>query len=121
MDDLINYLQKTTVRKASSISKIKTKSKPHPNQNDFTGIKMKNNINLIFNSFNEYNRRLKNSSNKLIKSQGNTIAKENIIIGLRKDLEYHKQVIKIITYIKNMQMKSVIIINKIMKKFSNIK
>ena len=46
--------------------------------------------NLIFNSFNEYNRRLKNSSNKLIKSQGNTIAKENIIIGLRKDLEYHK-------------------------------
>ena len=87
MDDLINYLQKNTVRKASSISKIKTKSKPHPNQNDFTGIKMKNNINLIFNSFNEYNRRLKNSSNKLIKSQGNTIAKENIIIGLRKDLE----------------------------------
>ena len=94
MDDLINYLQKNTVRKASSISKIKTKSKPHPNQNDFTGIKMKNNINLIFNSFNEYNRRLKNSSNKLIKSQGNTIAKENIIIGLRKDLEYHKLVNK---------------------------
>jgi hypothetical protein len=30
----------------------------------------------------------------LIKSQGNTIAKENIIIGLRKDLEYHKHVNK---------------------------
>lgn len=94
MDGLINYLQKSIVRKASSISKIKTKSKSHPNLSDFTGIKMKNNINLIFNSFNEYNRKLKLSSNKLIKSQGNNIAKENIIIGLRKDLEYHKHVNK---------------------------
>ena len=95
MDELINYMKKNVVRKTSSISKIRAKSKPHPNLSDYyNGTKLKNNIKEIINSFNDYNLKLKNKTAELIKAQGNKIAKESIIISLRKDLNYHKNINK---------------------------
>ena len=94
MEDLINYIKKTNVIKASSISKIKAKSKPHPNLSDYNGEKLKYNIREIIKSFNDYNLKLKHQASKLIKAQGNNIAKESIIISLRKDLNYHKNINK---------------------------
>ena len=94
MEGIINYLKKTAVRKGSSVSKIRPKLIPHPNLSDYTGIKMKNNIKEIFNSFNDYNLKLKRKTNELIKAQTDKIAKENIILSLRKDLNFHKNINK---------------------------
>ena len=55
---------------------------------------MKNNIKEIFNSFNDYNLKLKRQTNELIKAQTDKIAKENIILSLRKDLNFHKNINK---------------------------
>lgn len=94
MEEIINYLKKTAVRKGSSVSKIRPKLIPHPNLSDYTGIKMKNNIKEIFNSFNDYNLKLKRKTNELIKAQTDKSAKENIILSLRKDLNFHKNINK---------------------------
>ena len=94
MEEIINHLKKTSVRKGSSISKIRPKLIPHPNLSDYTGIKMKNNIREIINSFNDYNLKLKRKTNELIKAQSDKSAKENIILSLRKDLNYHKTINK---------------------------
>ena len=94
MEEIINYLKKTAVRKGSSVIKIRPKLIPHPNLSDYTGIKMKNNIKEIFNSFNDYNLKLKRKTNELIKAQTDKSAKENIILSLRKDLNFHKNINK---------------------------
>ena len=80
------------IRKASSISKIKIKINSPPNMNDYTGTKMKSHIKEIINSFNDYNLRSRSTAAKLIKAENNNIAKENVILSLRKDLDYHKNV-----------------------------
>ena len=94
MEEIINYLKKTAVRKGSSVSKIRPKLIPHPNLSDYTGIKMKNNIKEIYNSLNDYNLKLKRKTNELIKAQTDKSAKENIILSLRKDLNFHKNINK---------------------------
>ena len=90
----ISLPKTTNIRKASSISKIKVKITHHPNMNDYTGAKMKGYINEIMKSFNDYNLKTKSKVAKLIKAQGNNIAKESIIILLREDLDYHKNINK---------------------------
>lgn len=82
------------VRKASSISKIRVKLNPHPNIADYTGTKMKSHINEILTSFNNYNIKSKSTAAKLIRAEGNSIAKESVIISLREDLDYHKNINK---------------------------
>ena len=82
------------IRKASSISKIKVKLTHHPNISDYTGPKMKSHINEILKSFNDYNLKSKSTAAKLIKAEGDNIAKESVIISLRKDLDYHKNIKK---------------------------
>ena len=92
MKNKIDLIKTTNVRKASSISKIKVKLSPHPNMNNYTGVKMKSRIREIINSFNEYNLRSKSTAAKLIKAENYNIAKENVILALREDLEYHKKI-----------------------------
>ena len=82
------------IRKASQISRIKVKLTHHPNINDYTGPKMKSHINEIFKSFNDYSLKMKSTAAKLIKAEGDNIAKESVIISLRKDLDYHKNINK---------------------------
>ena len=60
--------------------------------NNYTGVKMKSRIREIINSFNEYNLRSKSTAAKLIKAENYNIAKENVILALREDLEYHKKI-----------------------------
>lgn len=94
MKRFITFPKTTNIRKASSISKIKVKYNHFPSINDYTGAKMKSHINEILKSFNDYNLKTKSTMNKLIKAQGNNIAKESIILSLRKDLDYHKNINK---------------------------
>ena len=90
----LSFPKYRNIRKASSISKIKVKLTSHPNINDYTGIKMKSQIKEIFNSFNDYTLKSKSTVAKLIKAENNNIAKESVILSLRKDLDYHKNVNK---------------------------
>ena len=92
MKNKIDLIKTTNVRKASSISKIKVKLSPHPNMNNYTGVKMKSRIREIINSFNEYNLRSKSTAAILIKAENYNITKENVILALREDLEYHKKI-----------------------------
>ena len=97
----ITFPKTSNIRKASSISKIKFKLNHYPNISDYTGSKMKSHINEIINSFNDYNLKTKSTAAKLIKAQGNNIAKESVIISLRKDLDYHKNINKNYKIYKN--------------------
>ena len=90
----LSFPKTTTIRKASSISKIKVKLTSHPNINDYTGAKMKSHLKEILNSFNDYALKSKSTAAKLIKAENNNIAKESVILSLRKDLDYHKFVNK---------------------------
>jgi hypothetical protein len=90
----LSFPKTTNIRKASSISKIKVKLTSHPNINDYTGAKMKSHLKEILNSFNDYTLKSKSTAAKLIKTENNNIAKESVILSLRKDLEYHKHVNK---------------------------
>ena len=90
----LSFPKTTNIRKASSISKIKSKLTSHPNINDYTGAKMKSHLKEILNSFNDYTLKSKSTAAKLIKTENNNIAKESVILSLRKDLEYHKHVNK---------------------------
>ena len=85
-----------TLRIASSISKIKVRYNYHPNIGDykepFNESKMRLKINEILNSFSSYNDKSKSTAAKLIKEENLKNAKENIIISLREDLEYHKKI-----------------------------
>ena len=88
----LSFPKTKNIRKASSISKIKIKINSAPNMNDYTGTKMKSHIKEIINSFNDYNLRSRSTAAKLIKAENNNIAKESVILSLRKDLDYHKNV-----------------------------
>ena len=88
----ISFPKTKNIRKASSISKIKIKISSHPDVKDYTGAKMKSHIKEIINSFNDYNLRSKSTAAKLIKAENNNIAKESVILSLRKDLDYHKNI-----------------------------
>jgi len=88
----LSFPKTTNIRKASSISKIKVKLTSHPNINDYTGAKMKSHLKEILNSFNDYTLKSKSTAAKLIKAENTNIAKESVILSLRKDLEYHKHV-----------------------------
>ena len=90
----LSFQKTTNIRKASSISKIKVKLTSYPNVNDYTGAKMKYHLNEILNSFNDYTLKSKSTAAKLIKAENNNIAKESVILSLRKDLDYHKHVNK---------------------------
>ena len=85
-----------TLRIASSISKIKVRYNYHPSIGDykepFNESKMRLKINEILNSFSSYNDKSKSTAAKLIKEENLKNAKENIIISLREDLEYHKKI-----------------------------
>ena len=85
-----------TLRIASSISKIKVRYNYYPNIGDykepFNESKMRLKINEILNSFSSYNDKSKSTAAKLIKEENLKNAKENIIISLREDLEYHKKI-----------------------------
>ena len=86
----LSFPETKNIRKASSISKIKINSVS--NMNDYAGTKMKSHIKEIINSFNDYNLRSRSTAAKLIKAENNNIAKESVILSLRKDLDYHKNV-----------------------------
>ena len=90
----LSFPKTTNIRKASSISKIKSKLTSHPNINDYTGAKMKSHLKEILNSFNDYTLKSKSTAAKLIKAENNNIAKESVILSLREDLDYHKHVNK---------------------------
>ena len=90
----LSFPKTTNIRKASSISKIKSKLTSHPNINDYTGAKMKSHLKEILNSFNDYTLKSKSTAAKLIKTENNNIAKESVILSLREDLDYHKHVNK---------------------------
>ena len=90
----ISIPKTTNIRKASSISKIKVKITHYPNINDYTSTKMKCRIREILNSFSDYKKKSKSTAAKLIQAENNNIAKESVIISLRKDLDYHKNINK---------------------------
>ena len=81
----LSFPKTTNIRKASSISKIKSKLTSHPNINDYTGAKMKSHLKEILNSFNDYTLKSKSTAAKLIKAENNNIAKESVILSLRED------------------------------------
>jgi hypothetical protein len=53
---------------------------------------MKSHINEIITSFNNYTSRTKSTAAKLVKAEGESIAKKNVILSLREDYEYHKKI-----------------------------
>ena len=79
-------------RTASSISKIKVNLSYPPPIGDYTPSKIKKQINEILSSISIYNKYSKSTSNKLITRECAINAKENIILALREDLEYHKKI-----------------------------
>lgn len=89
-------IKSNTLRTASSISKIKVRYNNPPNIDDykepFNENKMRLKINEILKSFSSYNNKSKLTAAKLIKKENLKNAKENIIISLRQDLEYHKKI-----------------------------
>lgn len=95
MEEKYDYSKiKLLSRKASSFSKVKFQLNSYPNQSHYTGVKMKCRIKEIYESINEYNQKAKKKVNQLIKAQKNKTAKENVIIELRNDLAYHKNIMK---------------------------
>ena len=94
MNSKLLLLKNTNTRKASSISKIRVKYNPRCSLADYTGTKMKSHINEILTSFKNYTNKTKTTANKLIKAEGNCIAKKNVILSLREDLAYHKKINK---------------------------
>lgn len=88
-------LHKHNVRNASAISKIKIDINEYPSQTDYNNPKKLNTqIEQIFKSMNNYNAKNKSYSVKLLKTTGSNIAKENIILSLRKDLDFHRGIKK---------------------------
>ena len=94
MNSKLILLKNKNTRKASSISKIRVKYNPRCSLADYTGTKMKSHINEILTSFRNYTNKSKTTANKLIKAEGNYIAKKNVILSLREDLAYHKKINK---------------------------
>ena len=90
----LSFPKTNKIRKASSISRIKVKLTSHPNVDDYTGPKMKYHLKNILNSFSDYTLKSKSTATKLIKAENINIAKECVILSLRKDLDYHKNVNK---------------------------
>ena len=76
----------------TSISKIKVKYNIPPSIGEYSETKVKSRINEILTSFSNYNQNSKSTAAKLIKKENLKNAKESVIISLREDLEYHKQV-----------------------------
>ena len=96
MKEKIKYWKANTLRTASSISKIKVKYNYPPSIGEYTEPfnenKMRSKINEILSSISTYNNKSKSTAAKLIKEEHLKNAKENIIISLREDLEYHKKI-----------------------------
>lgn len=96
MKEKIKYWKANTLRTASSISKIKVKYNYPPSIGEYTEPfnenKMRSKINEILSSISTYNDKSKSTAAKLIKEEYLKNAKENIIISLREDLEYHKKI-----------------------------
>ena len=96
MQEKIKLWKSSTLRVASSISKIKVKYNYPPSigeyKESFNENKMRLKIKEIFKSFSSYNNKSKSTATKLIKEEHLKNAKENIIISLREDLEYHKKI-----------------------------
>jgi len=96
IQEKIKLWKSSTLRVASSISKIKVKYNYPPNigeyKESFNENKMRLKIKEIFKSFSSYNNKSKSTAAKLIKEEHLKNAKENIIISLREDLEYHKKI-----------------------------
>ena len=96
MQEKIKLWKASTLRIASSISKIKVKYNYPPSigeyKEPFNENKMRFKINEILKSFSSYNNKSKSTAAKLIKEEHLKNAKENIIISLREDLEYHKKI-----------------------------
>ena len=96
MQEKIKLWKSSTLRVASSISKIKVKYNYPPSigeyKEPFNENKMRFKINEILKSFSSYNNKSKSTAAKLIKEEHLKNAKENIIISLREDLEYHKKI-----------------------------
>lgn len=79
------------IRNASALSKIKIKINEYPSQDEPNKNKIKTQINQIFETMNKYNEKYKLI---LLKATDNKIVKENIILSLKKDLAYHKEINK---------------------------
>ena len=94
MEERIKFWKTKTRRNASSISKIKVNLKYPPDIGEYADIKMHSKINEILISIENYNKISKSTAAKLIKEEKLKNAKENIIISLREDLEYHKKIKK---------------------------
>ena len=94
MEEKFKYWKANTKRNASSISKIKVSLKYPPNNGEYSEIKVHSKINEILNIFSAYNKKSKSTAAKLIKGENSKNAKENIILLLREDLEYHKKINK---------------------------
>ena len=92
MEEKFKYWKANTKRNASSISKIKVSLKYPPNNGEYSEIKVHSKINEILNIFSAYNKKSKSTAAKLIKGENSKNAKENIILLLREDLEYHKKI-----------------------------
>lgn len=92
MDQKLNLKKFKKMRTASSISKIKVKLTYPPPISEYTPSKIKRHINEILSSISTYNKYSKSTTNKLITRQCVKNAKENLILSLREDLEYHKKI-----------------------------
>ena len=94
MEEKFKYWKTKTLRNASSISKIKVKYTYPPSIGEYSETKVKSKINEIMISLSTYTQNSKTTAAKLIKEENLKNAKESVIISLREDLEYHKQVNK---------------------------
>ena len=94
MEKKFNYWKTKTFRNASSISKIKVKYNYPPSIGEYSETKMKSKINEIMISLSTYTQNSKTTAAKLIKEENLKNAKESVIISLREDLEYHRNVNK---------------------------
>jgi len=94
MEEKFKYWKTKTLRNASSISKIKVKYNYPPSIGEYSETKVKSKINEIMISLSTYTQNSKTTAAKLIKEENLKNAKESVIISLREDLEYHKQVNK---------------------------
>ena len=92
MDKKKKLLRINSTRTLSSISKIKVKYNYPLGIGEYSTTKIKNRIKEILTSISTYNKKLNTTANKLIKEEYVKNAKENIIISLHEDLEYHKKI-----------------------------
>ena len=94
MEEKFKFWKANTKRNASSISKIKVNLKYPPGIGEYSDFKVRSKINEILNFVSDYNKKSKSTAAKLIKEVHSKNAKENIILLLREDLQYHKKINK---------------------------